>query len=577
MEIGKPKPMKKYLLLASLILLTSCLKNFSDEELIAIYQEAIERHDWSEALDCVEEGLRRKPTDTALYFSKAFCLSNLDPIAHHPEIITTINTYLDQYETSSRARLLKYVNYYDNKKYPEAIAEAEQIEKFYGISSNTLLMKANAQFLNENYARAALNYEEAAMYPHPKERFKSMYYYKIYAKYFAGNKEGAQWDTAFLEDYGLKKDRELMDLISKEELVIDDYNVIPFYAEADDFDSEIRLKINLEYDRIFRPLYAEKLFYEPRYGAKDLKDLDPNLELLNLNGSNISELPDDIKKFKKLKALELSRNRIRDFDKLFNQLSELPNLEYLELDFSNLKNFPPSIAKLRNLKGLSVEASNIRELPKEIANLSQLGFLSVRNNGRIKDLPKEIKYLKQLNCLDVSGSGMQRLREEVGLCYSLLSIKGNASKIETIPESIGNLKNLRSLNLAYSKIKAIPESIGDVYYLEDLSLGSNEMDSLPSTIKNLEHLRMLSLEFNRFKEFPTEVLGIENLQTLWLHNNNIPSIPTDIGELKELTHLLVDHEIISDSNIEAIKEKYPDIYVVREDCREYVGGIKRKK
>ncbi|MBA6157197.1 leucine-rich repeat domain-containing protein [Tenacibaculum sp. S7007] len=569
--------MRKYLLIICLICLSSCIKNLTDEELIETYQESINNHKWKKALDCVKEGLIRKPTDTSLYFSQALCLKNINPIKNHQEVLTNINIYLNHYKTSSRGRLLKYINYYENDLFTESIEEVERIEKYYGISAITLLMKANAHFLNKDYKNAAFNYEEATMYPNSIEKFKAIYYYKIYSKYFAGNKEGASWDTAFLENYGLEEDMELMSLISKDQLNIDDYNKIPFYAESENFDKEIRLKINLSYDRLFKPIYTEKLFYEPRKTVKDLKNLDKNLELLNLSSSNISELPDNIKVFKKLKALDLSRNRIKDFDKLFNQLGELPSLEYLELDYSNLKEFPSSISKLQKLKGLSIEASNIRKLPPEIGTLKNLGYLSIRNNGKIKDLPKEIKYLKNLNCLDVSGSGIQRLREEVGLCYNLISIKSNASKVKTIPHTIGNLKNLRSLNLGFNRIETIPKSIGDINYLTNLDLGSNEIRELPKTIKNLQNLQMLSIEFNRFRKFPSEVLELKNLQTLWLHNNNIPHLPTDIGNLTKLTHLLIDHEVISDKNINQIKERNTNIYIVREDCRKYVGGIKRKK
>jgi len=568
--------MRIFLLFLCLITLNSCIKDLTEEELIKSYQESISNNKWKKALGYVKEGLRRTPSDTSLYFSKAFCLKNINPIENHLKILENINIFISHNKTSSRGRLLKYTNLYENGKYKESIEEVEQIEKYYGVSVNTLLMKANALFLNKDYKDAAFNYEETTMYPHPKEKFKTIYYYKIYSKYFAGNKEGAMWDTGFLENYGLKEDNDLMNSISKGQLNINDYNEIPFYSDAKEFDKEIRLKINLDYDQLFKPLYSKKLFYKPKHKVTDLKNLDQNLELLNLSSSNIIELSDDIKKFKKLKGLDLSRNRIKDFDKLFNQLSKLPNLEYLELDYSNLKKFPSTISKLQNLKGLSIEASNIRNLPPEIGLLKNLGYLNLRNNGKIKDLPKEIKYLKNLNCLDISGSGMQRLREEVGLCYNLISIKSNASKVESIPNTIGNLKNMRSLNLGFNKITSIPESIGDLNYLTNLDLGSNEIVELPSSIKNLENLQMLSIEFNRFKKFPSEILGLKNIQTLWLHNNNIPTIPTDVGNLKKLTHLLIDHEIISDSNIDQIKEKNSNIYVVREDCRKYVGGIKRK-
>ncbi len=563
------------LLFLCLITMNSCIKNLTDEELIETYQESVSNNKWEKALTCVDEGIKRNPNNTSLYFSKAFCLKNISPIENHREILESINIFIEKNKTSSLGRLLKYTNLYENRKYKEALEEVGQIEKYYGVSVNTLLMKANAMFLNKDYKNASFQYEEASMYPHPKEKFKTIYYYKIYSKYFSGNKEGAMWDTAFLNHHGLKEDKTLMELISNNQLDINDYNKIEFYNEADEFEEQI--KINLEYDRLFNPIYSKRLFYEANNKVDDLKRLDPNIELLNLSYSNAIELPDDIKKFKRLKGINLSKNKIKDFDKLFRQLSELPNLEYLELDYSNLKKFPSSISKLKNLKGLSLEASNIHQLPKEIGRLRNLGYLSIRNNSKIRDLPEEIKYLKKLNCLDVSGSGIRRLREEIGSCYNLVSIKSNASKVESIPNSIGNLKNMRLLNLGFNNISKIPESIGDITYLENFNIGSNSIEELPSSIEKLQNLNMLSMQFNRFKKFPKEILGLENIQTLWLHNNSIPSIPADIGNLKKLTHLLIDHEIITDNNIDQIKERNPNIYVIREDSRRYVGGIKRKK
>ncbi len=382
-----PLKLKNYILAFCVICLQSCIKNLTDEELIQTYQESISTNQWEKALSCVQEGLSRNPKDSALYFSTAFCLKNINPTKNYQEIIKNISLYLTYDKVSSRGRLLKYTSHYENKQYAEAIHEVQQIEKYYGISGNTLLMKANAQFLKGDYKNAAFNYEEATMFPFTQEKFEKIYYYKIYAKYFAGNKEGAMWDVSFLENHGLKENVALLNSISHEQLSIDDYNTIPFYANAEAFDKVIRMQVNLEYDQLMNPLYGEKLFFEPKYKNADLKSLDKDLELLNLSGANIVELSNEIKNFKNLKALNLSRNHIKDFDKLFQQLSELPNLEYLELNYSNLKNFPASISKLQQLKGLSVEASNIRKLPKEIGTLLNLGYLSVRNNGRFKDLP----------------------------------------------------------------------------------------------------------------------------------------------------------------------------------------------
>ncbi|MEX6627516.1 hypothetical protein [Tenacibaculum salmonis] len=381
--------MRKYLTIICLIILSSCIKNLSDEELKESYIKSIEKNNWNKALNYVEEGLRRKPNDTALYFSRALCLNKINPIENNQKITNNLKVFLNNYKTSSRGRLLKYINHYENKQYNEAINEVELIEKYYGISQQTLLMKANAQFLNKSYEKSSLNYEETLSYPNSSENTKVIYYYKIYSKYFAGNKEGALWDTAFLENYGFNKDDDLMELIVNDKLEINNFNKIPFFAEATEFDKLIRLNINLTYNFLLEPIYEKQFYKVKKHNISDLKYLDKNLEILNLRSGEIVELPDDIKQFRKLKALKISSNKINDFDKLFNQLAQIESLEYLNLDYSNLKNFPKSISKLKNLKGLSIEASNIKELPKEIGSLYNLSFLSVRNNGRLKDLPKE--------------------------------------------------------------------------------------------------------------------------------------------------------------------------------------------
>ena len=568
--------MKKYITILALLLLTACLKNKSEQELITLYQEASANEEWIKALDCVDEGLRRNPNDTSLFFSKALCLKNINAPLYHNEIDKNLTAYLKQDKTSIRGLMLKYTNYYDIGKYQLAVREIERLERFYGISSKTLALKANAAFLNRDFKNAAFYYEEALYYPHESDQFKLLYYNKIYAKYFGGNQEGALWDTAFLENYGFEPDEQLLDKITNNSLKYEDYNQIPFVIDLNEFEQSLAFTTGIAYDNLYNPAFITQLYRTPNHLETSLNHLSSDIEYLDLSYSNLTKLPKDIGRFKNLRALNLSRNPIKDFASVFELLGQLEKLEFLVLNYTNLKNFPSSIGKLTQLKGLAVEAANIRTLPREIGLLKQLSYLSVRNNGRIKDLPKEIKLLKNLNVLDVSGSGMQRLRPDVALCYNLIAIKGNASKIVSIPEHIGLLKHLRLLNLGYNRINTLPESIGELFYLDHLSLGSNELTDLPNTLQHNENLHHISLEHNRFKTFPKQVLSIPNLSSLWIHNNNIPSIPIAVTKMKKLAQLLVDHEIITDENIANIKKRKSKLYVVREDCLKYVKGKRRK-
>ena len=90
-----------------------------------------------------------------------------------------------------------------------------------------------------------------------------------------------------------------------------------------------------------------------------------------------------------------------------NQLSELPNdigqCQYLELlycDSNKIASLPSSIGRLDSLKGLSVSGA-ITELPMGLVNLSQLEELYVDNNN-IRSLPDEIGNLKKLRVLNLA-------------------------------------------------------------------------------------------------------------------------------------------------------------------------------
>ncbi|MEL6810197.1 MAG: leucine-rich repeat domain-containing protein [Bacteroidota bacterium] len=296
---------------------------------------------------------------------------------------------------------------------------------------------------------------------------------------------------------------------------------------------------------------------------------------LDLSDASLNALPKTLREFPNLKYLDISGNRFTDKEKLFEELSLLPSLRILRLNSSNLKTLPSNVRLLQDLEVLDVSRANLQSI-ENIGDLEKLKLLSVRGNSQLKDLPASIAKLKCLQSLDVSASGMERLRDELAACTQLVNITANASRIASIPMDIGDLKQLRHLNLAANRIELVPTSIGGLQELQDLHLGSNELKGLPEEFKRLENLEFISLDYNRFKEFPSQVLTLHHVHNLWVHNNSFKEIPTEVAQMQGLTHLLIDHEIITDENIEEIKRLNPELRVIRQDSRRYVKGRKRK-
>ena len=113
----------------------------------------------------------------------------------------------------------------------------------------------------------------------------------------------------------------------------------------------------------------------------------------------LSELPVKLWKFKKLKALNLDRNR---FEILPDSLEQLTEIEFLDISHNRLVVFPSAITRLYKLKVLKVANNNLTYISNNIENCEMLQDLDLYDN-LIEDLGKGIYKLKELRSLDLRG------------------------------------------------------------------------------------------------------------------------------------------------------------------------------
>lgn len=572
----------KYIKYAFIVLtFFACISTLSDKELQQNYIEAYNSKDWEETLKLLNEKIKRTPKDYNLYLTRAITNTNLD-LKQSKEIINDLTTYLsykpnDEVVRFIRAQALIINN--DNKK---AIKDIDSLIVLKGKNPMLLSWRANAAFSDKQFSLAEKSYYERLKLPGSYDDLRNTYYYWIFSKYFGGNKEGAQWDCAFLPDRGFKKDDTLMKTIIEDKL---DFNELSNFSIPNMTLNQIDELITngckgidvFQGKNYFRSELMEELAHIKK--TKDLKILLDNKDTvynLNLRYSELTELPKELFQFVNLQSIDLSGNTFKDKKKLFEDLSKLPNLKILNLGRCNLRNLPDNIALLQNLEVLNVYANGFRKINENIGKLKKLKLLDISNNSYLKDLPVSIKELRCLQRLDVSGSGLIRLREELSYCTELVSVSANACSIKVLPEQIGNLINLKHLNLGFNRIKTLPVSFGDLSELEDINLGTNELESLPNDITKLQQVQSVSINFNRFKKFPKQILELKNLHSIWVHNNGFKEIPLEVAKMPKIQRILIDNEIITERNVKELKNINPDLYVIREDARKFVKGIKRK-
>lgn len=114
----------------------------------------------------------------------------------------------------------------------------------------------------------------------------------------------------------------------------------------------------------------------------------PNIEWISFH-NNLTELPIEIKKFKKLTSLYVSQSSLKEIPEWIEAFSEL---KVLSIRSDNLKTIPNSFGNLKKLEKLDLTYTPIRELPSTMCNLHNLKYLYL-NYNYLHKIPKCILKL----------------------------------------------------------------------------------------------------------------------------------------------------------------------------------------
>ena len=160
---------------------------------------------------------------------------------------------------------------------------------------------------------------------------------------------------------------------------------------------------------------------------REIFDLADSLEVLNLTGNRLSDLPDDLSRLKKLRVLFCSEN-----------------------DFRHV---PPVLA--------------------ECAGLSMIGFKSNRIE-QVEALPASLRWLILTdNCID-------RLPASLGNCLPLQKLMLSGNRLESLPDEMAACTNLELVRLAANRFEALPPWLLDLPKLAWLAFAGNPCSPSPA-------------------------------------------------------------------------------------------------
>jgi hypothetical protein len=154
----------------------------------------------------------------------------------------------------------------------------------------------------------------------------------------------------------------------------------------------------------------------------EILDLADSLEILNLTGNELKQLPKEFGQLKKLRILFLNNNQFEEVPEVLSQCPQLsmvgfksnqittlpenalpPLVRWLILTDNRLQKLPATIGNLTRLQKLMLAGNELRSLPAELANCKNLELIRLAAN-QLPALPVWLLDLPRLSWLAYSGN-----------------------------------------------------------------------------------------------------------------------------------------------------------------------------
>lgn len=139
---------------------------------------------------------------------------------------------------------------------------------------------------------------------------------------------------------------------------------------------------------------------------EEIFDLADSLEVLNLTGNRLSDLPGDLGRLRKLKVLFCSQNRFRH---LPEGIGQCPKLEMVGFKSNQIEQVSAAALPLR-LRALVLTDNRIETLPEALGNCPDLQKLMLAGN-RLRELPANLARCTKLELLRLSANQLPALPE----------------------------------------------------------------------------------------------------------------------------------------------------------------------
>lgn len=244
--------------------------------------------------------------------------------------------------------------------------------------------------------------------------------------------------------------------------------------------------------------------------------------IIHCNEANLTEIPEEIGKFRALKEFNCSNNNLMV---LPETLSELENLEELNILNNKILILPDQIGRLKKLKRIDAAYNMLDILPLSFADLEGLRHANFVHNN-FKYMPPPLMKLASLESLYMAENYMKTIPPEIDQMVALRTLHISENRIwKCLPVELGNLVNLKLLNLENNCIAELPSTIGNLVNMEELHLNYNQILVIPPSIGHCAALRYIKVSHNLLRTIPVEIIQCTKLDYIERSDNELDLHP----------------------------------------------------
>jgi Leucine-rich repeat (LRR) protein len=250
--------------------------------------------------------------------------------------------------------------------------------------------------------------------------------------------------------------------------------------------------------------------------------------ILNLESSDLREMPKGLEKLTCLTTLNVSSNKLRH---VFDELCFLTRLVVLDLRNNAIVSLPLGLHSLTRLSGIHVSNNLVTTItPLQWANSACTDILA--SNCRLQALPFVAGTL--LRNVDLSGNSISGGLEWMSKWHQVAAINLSCNSLVQLCHSIRFVQCLESLDVSSNKLAELPAEIGTCKHLSVLLVSHNQLSEIPPEIFKLTKLSRLVINDNSIRALSPSIGALTRLRELQLACNCLKTLPMEIGYLHKL-------------------------------------------